>query len=825
MSDQRTPPDIKWYRTKLPADVLEELNERDDVKGFLQAGGFFATMLATGASAYYFYTVQNWWLFALFVFLHGTVCAFNINAVHELSHKTVFKTSWLNTLFGHLFGFIGWNNNRFFWLSHKEHHKYTLHPDDDQEVVVPMTHSIWNWFIGAFFSYWGYRMNIRYCALWATGDAPDEWADRVCPANTKERRSVVNWSRTIIAGHVLITAVSLYFGNWAIPLLVSLTPLYGGWLFLLCNNTQHAGLIENVADFRLNCRTFYVNPIVKFLYWHMNWHVEHHMYAAVPCYKLEKLHNAIKHDLPHCPNGLIETWVEIGYIMYRQKEDINYRFVAELPGDLGEELSDRSRLRQIREQADGRLKQSQPTTATEGRKWQCRICAFIYEEAKGLPEEGIAPGTSWDDIPDDWRCPDCGVSKAEFDMVEITTKTDTRESKIASSGKPVIILGSGLAGYGLAKEFRKYNKSQPVILITRDNGDVYSKPMLSTALANGKAPETLVQMTAHDFENEYGIEIKTNTEVTDIDRSKTQVTLKNGDTLYYSRLILATGADPISLPTKCDASQHIHSVNDLSDYARFRKAIPEGGKITILGAGLIGCEFANDLALSGHKVEVIDMAPQPLGRLAPPEIGTALAQALEEQGVLWHFNTSLSTLEKQDNGKLVAHLGNGKTIESDVVLSAIGLRPRISLAEKARLKINRGIQTNDYLETSDPSIFALGDCAEINGRLLPYILPLNASVKALAKTLNGEKTKAEFGAMPVTVKTPSLPLEILPPHPEAQGTWEVTGEKRDLTARFKNSDGQTLGFALCGKSVKERNTLVNTLSEAPKEQSKTTAIV
>ena len=135
----------------------------------------------------------------------------------------------------------------------------------------------------------------------------------------------------LLIGHSLLVLLSLYFGLWMLPVVTTLAPFYGGWLLYLCNNTQHVGLQDDVPDYRLCCRTIIINPFVQFLYWHMNFHTEHHMYAAVPCYNLGKLHRAIKSDLPHCPVGLYESWTEIIAILRQQQVDPTYEFVPELP--------------------------------------------------------------------------------------------------------------------------------------------------------------------------------------------------------------------------------------------------------------------------------------------------------------------------------------------------------------------------------------------------------------------------------------------------------------------------------------------------------------
>ena len=139
------------------------------------------------------------------------------------------------------------------------------------------------------------------------GKLEGEWELAIFPeSDPDKRRRLIRWDRFLLVGHALIVVVSLYFGLWMVPVLVTLAPFYGGWLLFLCNNTQHIGLQDDVPDFRLCTRTVILNPFFRFLYWHMNYHIEHHMYAAVPCYRLGKLHAAIKSDLPHCPRGLYE---------------------------------------------------------------------------------------------------------------------------------------------------------------------------------------------------------------------------------------------------------------------------------------------------------------------------------------------------------------------------------------------------------------------------------------------------------------------------------------------------------------------------------------
>lgn len=326
------PQPVDWYRCPVRPDLLKNLHERSDLPGWLQSLGYLGILFLTGGLAF---SAAGRWpipvLVALIV-LHGICYAFQINAVHELGHGTVFKTKILNRVFLRIFAFLGWINFEMFEKSHARHHRYTLHPPEDLEVVLPIKVLVRQFFLQSSLNPMGFLRTVRDTFLVACGKISGEWNLKLFPADDPEkRRGPVRWARILLAGHGLILAVSIYFQLWMIPVLITFAPFYGSWLFFLCNNTQHNGLQDNVSDFRLCCRTFTVNPVVQFLYWHMNFHIEHHMFAAVPCYNLGKLHALIKHDLPPCPHGLIETWKEIAAIQNRQEAEPGYQYAAPLP--------------------------------------------------------------------------------------------------------------------------------------------------------------------------------------------------------------------------------------------------------------------------------------------------------------------------------------------------------------------------------------------------------------------------------------------------------------------------------------------------------------
>lgn len=325
-------PKINWYRTPIDRALLAELNQRSDFWGALQTLGHLGLLTVTGATA--FYAAAHWpvWALLLVLFVHGTFYAFLLNGFHELCHSTVFKTKALNTLFLNVFSFLGSYNPVLFWASHQEHHKYTLHPPDDLEVVLPFKISYEGFLKSILVNPWGFYQRVKGLIRLSQGRLEGEWENILFPESEPEqRRRLFGWARILLYGHAGLAIVSLAVGYWLIPVLITLAPFYGSWLLFLCNNTQHVGLQDNVPDFRLCTRTIILNPFVQFLYWHMNFHIEHHMYAAVPCYKLGKLHRAIEHDLPPSPVGIIAAWREIIPIVEKQNVDPNYQYVPPLP--------------------------------------------------------------------------------------------------------------------------------------------------------------------------------------------------------------------------------------------------------------------------------------------------------------------------------------------------------------------------------------------------------------------------------------------------------------------------------------------------------------
>lgn len=372
---------------------------------------------------------------------------------------------------------------------------------------------------------------------------------------------------------------------------------------------------------------------------------------------------------------------------------------------------------------------------------------------------------------------------------------------------PIIIIGAGLAGYQLAREFRKVDPTTPLWIITADEGHFYSKPQLSVALTNQKTAHTLITTPAEEIAKQLNLTLFPLTQVTAI-HSEQQTIQFNDKTYPYRQLVLALGAAPSRPPLQGDAIQDVLSVNHLDDYAIFREKISDKKHITLLGAGLIGCEFANDLVNTGHTVHVITPAPTPMELLLPLEMGRIFQAALTQKGIHFHTECVASKINHVTSHQYEVTLSDGSQFKTDAVLSATGLKPIITLAKAANLQTNIGIVANRFLETSAPHIYTIGDCAEVEGFILPYITPLLNCARALARTLSGTRTAVSYPAMPVTIKTPACPTVVCPPPKKIAGTWVVDVTEAGARGLFYDEAGTLYGFILMKGRISERMELM-----------------
>ena len=332
---------IRWYRCPIDRETLRTLAEPSDARGLLQALGHLGIWATTGGLAWYFFTLEVWWGFCLFLFLHGTVAAFFTAPHHELCHTTVFRTKRLNEVFLRIFAFLGWLNFEIYRFSHTHHHRFTLFVGGDREKVMPEHPSLQPLYLLQLFTVnltGGYHSrglipvlrNFIAIALNRFDKPFNYWGPELYEGHHEARMKAVRWARLVLLLHAVSIVFFVGIGQPILAVLVSGSIFFAGWLRYFVGVTQHCGLRSNVADFRKCTRTITLDPVTQFLFWHMNWHVEHHMYAAVPCYNLEKVHRAVAHEMPE-PRTLIGAWKEMRETWKRQQREPGYEFDTPVP--------------------------------------------------------------------------------------------------------------------------------------------------------------------------------------------------------------------------------------------------------------------------------------------------------------------------------------------------------------------------------------------------------------------------------------------------------------------------------------------------------------
>ena len=447
------------------------------------------------------------------------------------------------------------------------------------------------------------------------------------------------------------------------------------------------------------------------------------------------------------------------------------------------------------------------------KRWLCDACGYIYDEEKGDPDSGLSPGTRYEDIPDDWMCPLCGLTKSDLrPLPEQPQQSVASKAPPKASGKfvkaklskgsdnHVVIIGAGIAGWTVAEKLKQQNPQTPVLIVTACQGNYYSKPSLSTALSRHKQADDLIENNAEGKAEQLGIDIRTETRVLKIDSSRKKITTAKGP-IVYDKLVLATGAHQRELPITGDAKDEILRINDLSSYKKFRTKLEQKVKhVTILGAGLIGCEFAEDLSSANYQVTLVDPSTQPMPTLLTDNIAARLQGVFQQKGINWLLGHRVEVVEK--GGKhLRVTLDSGDVIETDMVISAAGLVANTTIAEKANIPINLGILVDRHMRTSVTDIYAIGDCAEVEGHIFAYIEPILRQAETIAADINGIDQAFIPRSPLIRVKTPSLPLAVCPPGTQVEAS-SVTENSSDELTEFMLNDA-LIGFVACGEQAKE----------------------
>jgi rubredoxin-NAD+ reductase len=436
-------------------------------------------------------------------------------------------------------------------------------------------------------------------------------------------------------------------------------------------------------------------------------------------------------------------------------------------------------------------------------RWLCEACGLIYDELKGDPDSGIAPGTRFEDIPDDWRCPVCGVGKADFRLLgpsiaRAPRPVPARERLYASMpGRAaqrdgVIIVGAGEAGWACASAVREAGYDGPVTLVTACDGTVYSKPALSVAFARGQTADSLARQQGAVMAETLNLRLLSRTWAIDLDPIRKRLITTRGS-LGYRYLVIASGSRARKLDWAGDGGSRLFSVNDLQGYASLRASYGDAlerarlrgraPRLLIIGAGLVGCELADDFATGGARVTLLDTAPLPLHARLAADQARALRDALMSRGI--SFDGGVRPVALQP-GPLAAEgfaaqsaveraqaltvscqwrsdSAQNQTRVFDLAISAVGVEPQTRLARQAGLRVDRAIVVDPRtLSTDAQGVFALGDCAQVGQHLGTTIEPIGRQAATIAGAITGHPVPFETRDPVWVVKTTCLPLTIRP---------------------------------------------------------------
>jgi apoptosis-inducing factor 3 len=270
----------------------------------------------------------------------------------------------------------------------------------------------------------------------------------------------------------------------------------------------------------------------------------------------------------------------------------------------------------------------------------------------------------------------------------------------------VVIVGGGAAALAAADMLRRSGYSGAVTMVSADDVPPYDRPNLSKDFLAGTAPEEWLPLRSTQYYIDRQIDLLLNQRVTAIDAARSVVSLDDGRQLPYGALLLAMGADPIRLEIPLKAAEHIFYLRTFADSRAILAAGESARAAVIVGAGFIGLEVAASLRARGIDVRVVGLEQVPLERIMGRDVGTFLRGVHESHGVTFHLGRSVSLID----GKQVT-LNDGTTLQADLVVLGVGVRPAIALAEQAGLTIDRGISVNEFLGTSAPGVFAAGDIA------------------------------------------------------------------------------------------------------------------
>ncbi|ELR66450.1 Nitric oxide reductase FlRd-NAD(+) reductase [Photobacterium marinum] len=376
---------------------------------------------------------------------------------------------------------------------------------------------------------------------------------------------------------------------------------------------------------------------------------------------------------------------------------------------------------------------------------------------------------------------------------------------------PLIIIGSGFAAYQLVKTLRRKNSDIAIQVFTTDNGDEYNKPDLSHVFSRRQTANDLVSMTGEAFASHYQVELFANTRVEAIDAEAHSI-IANGTSYRYAKLVLATGANAFVPKLKGNAVDKVITLNSLQEYRESQQHIAGSQRILIMGGGLIGVELAMDLASSGKQVRIVEPGEQLMASVMPDFVSTPLEKQLRNDGLQIDSRNYVTAINDADD-ELAVSTNNGTEYRADCIISAAGLLPNTALAKQIGANVNHGIVVDSQLRTSIKDIYALGDCAEINGKVMAFLQPIILSANTLASHLLTGAGELKVPAMMIKVKTPNYPVQSGGQF-NAESKWQVTFSDQGVLAKAYNREQQLTGFVVTKENVNQAFPLFRELQTA-----------
>jgi apoptosis-inducing factor 3 len=396
----------------------------------------------------------------------------------------------------------------------------------------------------------------------------------------------------------------------------------------------------------------------------------------------------------------------------------------------------------------------------------------------------------------------CWRVEKRDDKIFVRERAAPADRSVASGGargaaKPdrVVIVGGGAAGFAAAEMLRREGFAGSLTLVSADDAPPYDRPNCSKDYLAGNAPEDWMPLKPPDFYTQYSIDLALGAQASAIDPKLRQVALANGPTIAFDKLLLATGAEPVRLQIPGADQPHVHVLRSLSDARAIIAGAKAARRVVVIGASFIGLEVAAALRARELGVHVVAPERRPLERILGPDFGDFIKELHQEHGVVFHLEDTATAIE---GGHVT--LKSGPTLPADLVVFGVGVRPRLQLAERAGLKLDRGVAVNEYLETSAADIYAAGDIARWpdphTGQSLriEHWVVAERQGQAVARNMLGQKRR--FSEVPFFWSQHyDVPINHVG-HAETWDAIEVDGDikSRDCLVRYRQG-GKVLAVA------------------------------